>query len=201
MVARLLTTLLSNPIALIGAASPFILNHLQSNAARLQAAEQTRVSELTKANTLFMALSNNMDLLAFYNRSAAFALVLRGGDTLEQRLPLAIDQLAWSNFQTQWGLWNGSLGQNTAGVANYFGTEASGELEKIQIGFSILNDMVEATYFMRTENQYFLKDENDLRTKYFETGNAFLSLLNGFNTLLLQQIKTQQVGSLRSIAA
>ncbi len=197
MVAPILTSLLSNPIALIGAASPFIINYIQRRSAERQAQVEHKASELKKANDIVGTLCDNMDLLAFYNMEAAFGLVLRGGDDLQNRLEFEQDQLAWKNYQEQLAKWNGSRTRNRANVYSYFGQTALTILTETQDDFAQIENMVDATYFMRTSSQFYLEDSESLEKEYFPVREELLKKIEKLNNQMIIMIQNMAVGSLK----
>ncbi len=176
MLDKLLTALLSNPIGLLTAASPFLLNYY--NASQEELARQRDIRESTQkgASAIAFEIAKNADLLTYYNKQAVYAIVFRGLSICTENpdLPfcgeentsvIPVSDTDTSNFQKsreQFLAWNTNVIARHAQVARFFGgDEASRMFESILRQIYLLECMTDAAYFRRLDSRFFIEDNDD----------------------------------------
>ncbi len=198
MAAQILTSLLSNPVALIAAVAPFISSYIQTRGAELQAEATHEESEMQKANAIANELSDTMDKLAFYNMEAMFGVVLRGSENQLNRLPLAQDQQTWEAYQQVLVAWNGSRTKHRAQAERYFGSDAEKLLISIQGDFETLERQVDAAYYMREESDYYIEENQNSNNcyvdKYFPVRDELLKKMTDLSKKMIALIQNRDIG-------
>ena len=194
MLPQILLTLLSNPLGLITVASPFIINHINSEKAKLAAQAAHRDFELQQAHAIAGEVSKTMDNLAYLSKQAMFGIVFRG-------LSLAEDQAIWKAYQEALLKWESATSTTLAQIEMYFGADSVATLKKIQNDFEILAMQIDAAFFKRTTSKWFIADEegteDDFRKKYFPVWNRLRAEVTELSKEMIRQIQYEEVGSLR----
>src|SRR5881394_456 len=135
MVPQLLLTLLSNPLGVAAAATPFIVNHINSEKAKLDAQAAHRTDELKRASDAFVSISVAMDKLHYLSKQAMFGIVFRNL-TLDSGDPP--DVAAFKQYSDELMLWECSIATNRAWVSMCFGEENGRLFTGIQSRFQVL---------------------------------------------------------------
>jgi hypothetical protein len=151
--------LLSNPISLIGAASPLIVNSIQSHKARLVAAETNRVAELSAATKLATEVTTSANQLAYLNQEAMYGVVYRklSFNTLTSTAA-EDDKQAWKAFRTEWNNWMSEGLVRQSSLSIHFGPAAERAFSQINLQVELLTNMVNAGFFQRTDSRYYIED-------------------------------------------
>lgn len=194
MLPQVLLTLLSNPLGLATLASPFIVNHINSEKAKLAAQTAHRESELKQANEIAGEVSNAMDNLAYLSKQTMFGIVFRKLSTPE-------DQAKWKAYQEASMRWESTNSTTLAQMEMYFGADNAATLKKIQDDFEILASQVDAAFYERTTSKWFIEDKegtkHDFRKKYFPVWNRLIDEMTELSKEMIRQIQYEEVGSLR----
>jgi len=198
MVPQLLLTLLSNPLGVAAAATPFIVNHINSEKAKLDAKAAHRNDELKRASDAFVAISAAMDQLHYLSKQAMFAIVFRKL-TLNTGEPS--DVATFKLYNDQLMKWECSVATNRAWVSMCFGEESGKLFTGIQKQFERLAECVNAGFFKRTQSAAFIEDNkgspSDFRTRYLVVWDRSLENMTVLSARMLRDIQDENVGSLR----
>jgi hypothetical protein len=186
--------LLKNPLGLVTVATPFIIDYIQTEKAKLTAAASHRASELQQASKIADEIMCTMDKLAYLSKQAMFGVVFRGRTTAD-------DQAAWKEYQQILAKWEGSKSTSFAQVEMYFGAESAARLKRIQEDFGTLINQVDAAFFKRDKSKWFIEDKegsgNDFRGKYFPVWNRLNAEMTELSKEMIGSIQQEAVGSLR----
>lgn len=167
-------------LGLLGAASPFILDHIQASRARIAAAAAHRESELDTAKELFDIANTSMDRLANLSKSTMFSIVFRdlsvstvgdppiiapnGMPQPAQRPqptskgPTGEDVATYWTYKSELMKWQNATGTSYAQVTGYFGDESANTFRQIQIDLETLARQVEAAFYKRTDSVDYIGD-------------------------------------------
>lgn len=187
-------------LALLGAASPFIVQYIQMTGARIQAEAQHRQNEMEKANQIADEISQLMDSVVFFITEAMFGIVLRGRETPEgalpdykDRLPFEPDRVSWEKYRENLLKWEGSKTRYRAQVQRYFGDAAQQSLIEIQNDIEQLKKYIHAAFFMRKDSEdYVDKDKSSksyYQTKFFPVKDRLDMRMTNLNQLIIKQIQ------------
>jgi len=194
MLPQILLSILSNPLGLATVASPFILDHINTEKAKLAALLAHREAELKQANEIADEVSNAMDTLAYLSKQTMFGLVFRALSTPE-------DQATFKAYQAALMKWESAKSTTLAQMEMYFGADCAATLKKIQRDFEILSSQVDASFFKRATSRFFIEDKegskNDFRKKYFNVWNRLIAEMTVLSKEMIRQIQYEEVGSLR----
>lgn len=189
-----IVALLKNPLGLVTAATPLIINYVQTEKARLAAVEAHRASEVQQASKIADEIMSTMDNLAYLSRQAMFGIVFRGQAGAE-------DQAIWKQYQQILAKWESSKSTSFAQTEMYFGAENAARLKKIQDDFEILINQVDAAFYKRTTSKWFIEDkegsDNDFRVKYFPVWDRLTAERTELSKEMIGSIQREAVGSLR----
>ncbi|HEY0385991.1 MAG TPA: hypothetical protein VGC64_08260, partial [Pyrinomonadaceae bacterium] len=194
LLERLLVALINNPLALIAATTPLILNHMKEQSARLDAEAAHRASELKEANEIADNISGNMDKLAYFSKEAMFAVIFRGVSS-EQ------DQALWKSYHDALTAWESNKTTACAQTEMYFGVANARRLEKIQSDFVTLKNQINAAYYKRKTSKWFIEDKqgskNDFRIKFIPLWNKLTDKMTDHSRNMIRQLQDEEVGSLK----
>jgi hypothetical protein len=158
--------LLSNPLSLIGAASPFIVNAITSHSASLAAEAKERDAEQANARDLVKQVTETASQVAYYNQEALYGIMFRGlnvntitpSGTPPTVKANADDVAAWEGFRIAWRTWRSSALVWQSRIKVSFGPGLASLFGQIDQQFIILTNMVNAAYFLRPGSKFFIKD-------------------------------------------
>jgi hypothetical protein len=202
LLQRILITLISNPLALIAASTPFVVNHMKEKTASLAAEAAHRASELKEASDIANEISGSMDKLAYYSREAMFTVVFqRVSNDKDQTTWKPQDVVTWKSFQDALAAWEGFRTTACARTALYFGEDNARRLETIQRDFVTLKNQIDAAYYKRTTSKWFIEDKegskDDFRGKFMRVWNRLTDLMTEQSKEMIRQIQYEEVGSLK----
>jgi hypothetical protein len=158
--------LLSNPISLIGAASPFIVNAITSHSASLAAEAKDREAEQANASDLAKQVTETASQVVYYNQEAMYGMVFRSlnvntanpSGTPPVVKASADDVAAWEAFRTSWRGWRSNALVWQSRMRSTFGPGLACLFSQIDRQFVILTNLVNAAYFMRSGSKFFIED-------------------------------------------
>jgi hypothetical protein len=192
-------------LALLGAATPFIAQYIQTTGARIQTQVEHRQQERMKAYQIADELSHLMDVLAFFITEAMFGVVLRGKETpdgtlphFKDRLPFEPDRLAWEKYREHLFKWEGSKTRYRAQTLLYFGDAAQHALIDIQNDIEQLKKYIDAAFFMRKESSDYIDNDkssaNYFHVKFFRLRVPLDEKMTNLSHLFLSQIQERHSG-------
>lgn len=187
-------------IGLLGLASPFIVQYIQSKSAEIQAAAKHQQEEMDKANQIANEISHVMDDLVFFTTEVMYGIVLRGKETatgtlpeFKERLPFEPDRQAWEKYRENLISWEGSKTRYRAQLERYFGPEALELLKTIQADTEQLRRYVHAAFFMRKDSQDYI-DKNSYKTKFFPVKDRLENAMTQLSQLIITRIQERTIG-------
>ena len=212
-------------LGLLGAATPFILDHVTAERARIAGEAAHRESELNEAKDIFSNVSTGMDKLASLSKATMYSIVFRNlnvstvGDppapngmpgTRPQptsKGPNGEDVATYWSYRTLLMSWQGVAGTNYARVESYFGDESGNTFKQIQDDLETLARQVDAAFYQRKDSADFIGDfevkgkvppnaTNDFRTKYIGVWNDMHVRLTALSQDMIKAIQNGTVGSL-----
>ncbi len=196
MLPRILQNILANPVALLAAASPLIINLVQAKRAKLEAEAAHRASELKQASAIADEVFTATDNLAYLSKRAMFSVVLAGQGTDDD------NKEVWKAYQEALMKWESSKSTTLAYTEMYFGVDNAGRLKSIQDDFETLANQINAASFQRTTSEWFIEDKegspNDFRTKFFPVWDRIMATLMELSREMIRHIQYEEVGSLRA---
>jgi hypothetical protein len=187
-------------LALLGAASPFIAQYIQTTGARIQAEAEHRQQETMKANQIADEVSQLMDNLVFFITEVMFGIVLRGKETPDgtlpdyrDRLPFEPDRLAWEKYRENLLKWEGSKTRYRAQAQRYFGDAAQQSLIEIQNDVEQLKKYINAAFFIRKESKDYIDNDksskNYYQKKFFRVKDPLDVKMTNLSQLIIKQIQ------------
>jgi hypothetical protein len=213
-------------LGLLGAASPFILDHVNAERARIAAEAAHREAELNKARDIFDNVNGTMDSLANLSKAAMFSIVFRDlsvstvGDppavapngmiqpgTRPQptsKGPTGEDVATYWSYRSELMKWESSAVRNYAHVVSYFGEESGNTFKTIQNDLEKLAGQVDAAFYKRETSPDFIADfgkvppdaTNDFRTEYFCIWDEMEKRMTALSQDMIKAIQYGTVGSL-----
>ena len=229
MLPQILMGLLSNPLGLVAAATPFIVSHINNEKARIAAQAEHRAGELKRANDVFTTLSDKMDKLTYLSKQAMYGIVYRklnylsGSDVLNEAgtspvQPLdevdKLDVATFKQYSDELMSWECSINTNRAQVLMCFGEESGKLFMEIQSEFEKLANYINAAYWKKTTSQWFIQDnkgvgDTDFHNRYLPVWNKLVGDVTGMENVMgditvltgqmLYAIQHETVGSLRHV--
>jgi len=156
----MLSTILANPLGLIAALSPLIVKSIDNNRARIDQASKLHDAELKAANDLAAELMAATDRILFLNKEAMFGIVFRGltVQSIAEKGASDADSKAWMALQAESALWNSSKTSRLARIYGMFNQETVRVFSALSMQLELLENMVNAAFYMRTRSRYFIKD-------------------------------------------
>jgi hypothetical protein len=167
-------------LGLLGAASPFILDHVNSERARIAGEAAHRESELNEAKDIFSNVNTGMEKLANLSKATMYAIVFRNLNVSTVGDPPAItpngmmqpgprppstakgpngeDVSTYWSYRTLLMGWQSVSGTNYARVVSYFGEESGDTFKKILDGLETLARQVDAAFYKRENSADFIGD-------------------------------------------
>jgi hypothetical protein len=167
-------------LGLLGAASPFILDHVNAERARIAGEAIHRESELNEAKDIFSTVNTGMDKLANLSKATMFAVVFRNlnlstvGDPPAvapngmiqpgprpqptSKGPTGEDVATYWSYRILLMNWQSAAGTNYARVVSYFGEESGNTFKQIQDGLETLAKQVDAAFYKREDSSDFIAD-------------------------------------------
>lgn len=187
-------------LALLGAASPFIAQYIQTTGARLQAEAQHNRNEMEKANQIADEVSQLMDSVVFFMTEVMFGIVLRGKESPEgtlpdykDRLPFEPDRISWEKYRENLLKWEGSRTRYRALAQMYFGDAAQQSLIEIQNDIEQLKKYIHAAFFMRKESKDYIDNDetskNYYQRKFFPVKDRLDVRMTNLSQLIIKQIQ------------
>jgi hypothetical protein len=193
LLPQLLASLLSNPLALAAAATPFIMDHVNSERVKLAAQEAHRASELARANKIASDVSTAMDNLSYLIRQAMFGIVFRGLGTPE-------DQEVFKAYHEVLMRWESSKSTARAEVEMYYGADVAAMFKDIQDDFETLAKQIDAGFFKRKTSKFFIEDKegskNDFRKVFLPVWDRVTDRMTRLCKEMILHIQREDVGSL-----
>lgn len=183
--------ILANPLALIAALSPLILKSIDGNRAKIDQASKLHDAELQTANDLTTEIITATDRLLYLNKEAMFGNVFRGMNvqSITDKAISDLDQKAWVALQAESALWNSSKTSRLARIYGVFNEDTVQLFSALTREFELLENMVNAAFYMRTQSRYFIRDTEA------KNGKAN-TVVSGDATLASIPIPTYKVGFL-----
>lgn len=167
-------------LGLIGAASPFIMDHINAERAKIAGEAAHRETELSSARGIFSTVSSSMDGLANLSKATMFSIVFRNLNHLSVGEPPAIapngmiqpgtrpeptskgptgeDVATYWSYKSELMKWRSSASTNYAQVASYFGEESGNTFKVIQNDLETLARQLEAAFYKRENSADFIAD-------------------------------------------
>jgi hypothetical protein len=167
-------------LGLLGAATPFILDHVTAERARIAGEALHRQSELNEAKDIFSNVNTGMDKLASLSKATMFAVIFRnlnlstvgdppvvGPNGILQpgprpqptsKGPTGEDVATYWSYRTLLMNWQGVAGTNYARVVSYFGDESGDTFKIIQSDLDTLARQVEAAFYKRENSADYIGD-------------------------------------------
>jgi len=167
-------------IGLLGAASPFILDHVNAERARIAGEAAHRQSELNKARDIFDNVTGTMDRLANLSQAVMFSIVFRDlnaetvGDPpavapngmlqpgprpkATSKGPTGEDVATYWSYRSELMKWKSSSATNLAQVVSYFGEESGDTFKTIQNDLETLAKQLDAAFYKRKTSSHFIAD-------------------------------------------
>ncbi|HEY9405345.1 MAG TPA: hypothetical protein VIQ24_22030 [Pyrinomonadaceae bacterium] len=167
-------------LGLLGAASPFILNHINAESARLAAEAAHRESEINKAREIFDDVNGTMDKLAYLSKAVMFSIIFRDLNEATVGEPPAIapngmiqpgarpkptskgptgeDVATYWSYKSELMKWESSSATNYAHVESYFGEECAETFKTIRDDFETLVRQLDAAFYKRKTSLDFIED-------------------------------------------
>lgn len=210
-------------LGLLGAASPFILDHINAERARIAGEAAHWESELNKARAIFDDVNSTMDRLAYLSKSVMFSIVFRDlsastvgpppgvapntSPTPTGKGPTGEDVATYWSYKSELMKWESSTATNFAHVESYFGEESGNTFKQIQDDLETLAKQIDAAFYKRKKSSYFIEDSevngkvppnatNDFRTKYFGIWNDMHERMTALSQDMIKAIQHGTVGSL-----
>jgi hypothetical protein len=191
-------------LAVLGVASPFIAQYIQTTGAQLQAEAEHRQQEMRKANLIADEVSQLMDNLVFFITEVMFGIVLRGKETPEgtlpdyrDRLPFEPDRIAWEKYRENLLKWEGSKTRYRALAQRYFGDVALASLIEIQNDIEQLERYINAAFFMRKESKDYIDNDksskNYYQRKFFRVKDPLMVKMTNLSQFIIKQIQEQNI--------
>lgn len=167
-------------LGLLGAAAPFILDHVNAERARIAQEAAHRESELNEAKDIFSNVNTGMDKLATLSKATMFAVVFRNlnlstvgeppvvapngiiqpGQRPQptSKGPTGEDVATYWSYRTLLMNWQSVAGTNYARVESYFGDESGNTFKTIQVDLETLARQVDAAFFKRESSADYIGD-------------------------------------------
>lgn len=184
-------------LGLLGAATPFILDHVTAERARIAGEALHRESELNEAKDIFSNVNTGMDKLASLSKATMYSIVFRNLNVSTVGDPPAVapngmlqpgprpqptskgptgeDVATYWSYRTLLTNWQGVAGTNYARVESYFGDESGDTFKLIQADLETLTRQVDAAFYQR-------KDSADYIGDFEVKGKVPASATNDFRT-------------------
>ena len=167
-------------LCLLGAASPFILDHVNAERARIAGEAAHREFELNKARDIFDDVNGTMDRLAYLSKSVMFSIVFR--DLSESTVgdppavapngmiqlgprpkptskgPTGEDVATYWSYKSELMKWESSTATNFAHVESYFGEESANTFKSIRDDLETLARQIDAAFYKRVNSSDFIGD-------------------------------------------
>jgi hypothetical protein len=167
-------------IGLLGAASPFILDHINAERAKIVGAAAHRESELNQAKSIFVSVNGTMDSLTNLSKAVMFSIVFRDLNHLTVGDPPAVapngmlqpgprpkptskgptgeDVATYWNYRSELMKWQSSSATNFAKVVSYFGEESGNTFKIIQDDLDTLARQIDAAFYQRETSSDYIAD-------------------------------------------
>ena len=167
-------------LGLLGAASPFILDHVNAERARIAEEAAHRESELNEAKDIFSNVNTGMDKLANLSKAVMFSIVFRDlsdstvGDPPAvapngmiqpgprpqptSKGPTGEDVATYWSYRNLLMNWQSVAVTNYARVVSYFGEESGNTFKQIQDELETLARQVDAAFYKRVDSSDFIGD-------------------------------------------
>ena len=166
-------------LGLLGAASPFILDHVNAERARIAEEAAHRESELQQAKEIFSTLNTGMDRLATLSRATLLAIIFRDlndstvGDPPAvapgmippgprpkptSKGPTGEDVATYWSYRSELMKWQSGTATGFALVTSYFGEESGNTFKEIQNDLETLARQIDAAFFKRSTSADFVAD-------------------------------------------
>lgn len=162
----MISAILANPLGLIAALSPLIIKSVDNNRARIDQASKLRDAELKNANDLASELMAATDRILFLNKEALYGVVFRGltVESVAGKTASDADLKAWETLQAESALWNSSKTSRLARIYGTFDDQTVRLFSGLSMQLGLLENMVDAAFYMRTRSRYFIKDTEAKKT-------------------------------------
>ena len=167
-------------LGLIGAASPFIMDHINAERAKIASVTAHREAEVNTARNIFNTVNSSMDSLANLSKATMFSIVFRNLNYSTVGEPPAVapngmiqlgtrpaatskgpsgeDVATYWNYKSELMKWQSSAATNYAQVASYFGEESGNTFKVIQDDLETLARQLEAAFYKRETSSDYIAD-------------------------------------------
>jgi hypothetical protein len=100
------------------------------------------------------------DRILFLNKEAMFGIVFRGVTvkSITEKTVSDLDSKAWLAFQGESSIWNSSKTTRLARIYGTFNDETVRLFSALSLQTELLENMVNAAFYMRTRSKYFIRD-------------------------------------------
>jgi hypothetical protein len=168
-------------LGLLGAASPFIMDHITAERARIAEEVAHRASELQQAKDIFSTLNTGMDRLASLSKATMFGIVFRDlndstvGDPPfvapnggiqpgakqpkpTSKGPTGEDVATYWTYKSDLLKWQSTTATGFALVTSYFGKESGDTFKTIENDLETLAGQIDAAFYRRETSADFIGD-------------------------------------------
>ena len=168
-------------LGLLGAASPFIMDHINAQRAKIAGEAAHRESELNTAKEIFSNVNTGMDKLGSLSKSTMFAVIFRNlntstvGDPViapngmlmpapgprpqqTSKGPSGEDVATYWSYKNVLMDWQTADSTSFAQVVSYFGEENGNAFKQIQDDLDTLARQVDAAFYKREDSVDFIGD-------------------------------------------
>jgi hypothetical protein len=167
-------------LGLLGAAAPFIMDHINAERARIAGEAAHREAELNAAKEIFSNVNTGMDKLGSLSKSTMFAVIFRDLNTSTvgdppvpapngmlvpgtrpqptSKGPTGEDVATYWSYRSVLMHWQTAASTNFAQVVSYFGEESGNTFKQIQDDLETLAKQVDSAFYKRPESTDFIGD-------------------------------------------
>jgi hypothetical protein len=157
-----LMNLLLNPISIIVAASPFIINSIDSRRQRAALENARKQQQLKDATELIDDISVNASKLTYLCKQAMFGVVFRGL-TVDVMGTAAPDDVAmWEAFRASLLEWSSFMLSRLSELRTTFDVSLSTEFTELDFAINLIASMVEAAFFKRITSKYYIEESKGI---------------------------------------
>ena len=166
MLAKLIASLLSNPVTIAAAVSPFVMNSINNNRAKLSAKAKLVEEEFRQAHEIADDICSHAERVLHFNKEAAFGIVYRGLNTdsvykePSDRQWREYDKYAWEEYQKQILEWNTQTTNRCAQVKVYFGENTYKIFYRILKQMDYVDRMASAAFYNSTHSEFYIDNSS-----------------------------------------